>query len=96
MAPQQLKIMAIVLLVGAGVFVFAAIERYNENANNVAAMKSLMQGSPLAGAFGTASARPAVPASTKYCALGALICAAAGLVVLSRSNRKDEAPPAPQ
>jgi hypothetical protein len=90
MNSQQLTILAIVLLVGAGIFAFAAIERYSANAGNVAAMNGFMQAVPLGPSLGVGPMEPGVPAATKYCALGAAICGVGGLIALAQARRRPQ------
>ncbi len=94
MHPQHLKILAIVLLVGAGVFAFAAVERYETNAGNVAVMNGFMQAVPFAQTLGGQPVEPAIPAATKYCTLGAVLCAVGGAIALAQAKRRPETPTA--
>lgn len=78
---NEMKIAGIVMLVLAGVSVFVGIERYQANANAVNAMNQ-MGGGMFRAMTGGNELKPAVPASTKYSLLAALILGGGGAYCL--------------
>ena len=92
MEKSQMKIAAIVCLVISAVCIFIAVERYQTNANNVRAMKQMMNNdaTPLGGMMnqmtGGVQIEAKTPAATKYAILFAAITAAAGGILLVKSN----------
>lgn len=71
--------------VGVGCFVFCfvalfvAFERYQNNANAVAAIQSSPLGGMMQSMVGTTQLKPATPAATKYALFAALLTGAAGI-----------------
>jgi len=95
MDAQTIKILGIVALLLAAVCVFAAVERYIDNANKVNAMNQMMSGSPFGAVspLGRGPVRPAVPAVSKYCALFAVLLGAGGAFALVKAKQMRESPP---
>jgi hypothetical protein len=89
MDKSQMKLIGIVCLVICAVCVFVAIERYSANANNVRAMNSLLQSSPLGGMMGGANMKPATPAATKYALLLGALSGVGGAILLAQSGKKE-------
>lgn len=95
MDKNQMKIAGIVCLVISVVCIFIAVERYNTNANNVRAMKHMMNNnsSPLGGMMnqmtGGVQIKAKTPAATKYAILFAVITAASGTILLVKSSTAD-------
>ena len=79
MNPQTLKVLGVVSLIICGICAFVAIERYQDNANKVAAMNQMGASFPVPG-VGPGKLEPATPAATKYGLVGALVSGAGGIV----------------
>ncbi len=79
-----MKIAGIVALVICVVCIFVAIERYQNNANNVRAMNQFTSSSPLSGMMPQMQMemKPATPVATKYAIVFALISGIGGVVLL--------------
>ena len=86
MDKKQTKIAGIVALVLCAICIFAAVERYQANANNVKAMNQLGQSTPLSGMMGIGEMKPRIPAATKYAAVLAVISGVGGAVLLVKSR----------
>lgn len=83
----------VVSLVICAICLFIAIERYNDNASNVAAINSLRNSSPFGQVLGgmtgeSAQMKPATPAATKYALLFAVISGLGGVYLLVQSSKK--------
>ena len=89
MNKKQMKLCGILCLVICAICVFVAIERYNTNANNVRAMNSLQQSSPIGGSLWGGSMKPATPAATKYALLFAALSGIGGAVLLALSGKAE-------
>ena len=93
MSPGVLKGAGIACLVVCAVLLFAAWERYQDNANKVGAANKMMQSSPLGGMLGEltggAKMEPGMPTATKYALVFAIISGGAGagcLIVVMKSR----------
>ena len=89
MNKKQKKLFGILCLVICAICFFVAIERYNTNANNVRAMNSLQQSSPLGNMLGGGNMKPATPAATKYALLFAALSGIGGAVLLVQSGKRE-------
>jgi len=89
MDKKQMKIGGIVCLVICAICVFVAIERYNTNTNNVHAMNTFQQSSPLGGILGGENMEPATPATTQYALLFAIISGIGGAILLVKSGKEE-------
>ena len=78
---NPMKMTGIVLLVVALVCVFVAVERYQANASNVAAVNAF-GGGMMKAMTGGQAIEPATPAATKYAALFAVIAIVGGVTCL--------------
>jgi hypothetical protein len=85
--------MGIAGLVVCAILLFVAWERYQDNANKVAAANRMMQSSPLSGMMGEltggAKMEPGMPTATKYALVFAIISGiggAGGLIVGMRKR----------
>ena len=86
---NQMKLAGIVLLVLAAVCLFVAFERYQANANAVAAMNQMGGGMFQAMTGGN---EPSIPAATKYSLLGALIFGGGGAYSLANAKSGNASP----
>jgi hypothetical protein len=66
---------------------FVGIERYQANANNVAAMKQMMGGFPMGDMLGLKEINPGMPAASKYALFFAALSLAGGVVCLVMAPR---------
>ena len=82
MNKNTMKIVGIIALVICAVCIFVAIERYQNNANNVRAMNQLRDSSPLSSMMPQMEIKPAIPAATKYAIVLAAISGIGGVVLL--------------
>jgi len=89
MTRNQLKGVGIACLVLCGILLLVAYERYQTNADNVAAMNAMMRrAGPSGGRMGGMGAmKPATPAATKYALLFAVLFGAGGVVSLIYSGK---------
>lgn len=87
MDSKTLRIIGIACLVVCGICLFIAVERYQDNAGKVNAMKQMGSdmGLPGGGLLGGADIQPATPAATKYAALFGLLFAVGGAICLWKS-----------
>lgn len=85
---QIMMIAGILCLVICGVCCFVAYERYQANANNVKAMNSLQQSSPLGGMIG--NMKPTTPAATKYALVFAVLSGLGGAVLLVAGGKQKQ------
>jgi hypothetical protein len=87
MDSKTLKILGIVCLVICGICLFIAVERYQDNASKVNAMKEMGSdlGIPGGGLLGGADIQPATPTATKYAAFFGLLFAVGGAIFLWKS-----------
>ena len=76
-----MKLAGVVLLILAAVCLFVAFERYQANANAVAAMNQ-MGGRMFQAMTGGNELKPTIPAATKYALLGALVFGGGGTFCL--------------
>ncbi|MCP4707413.1 MAG: hypothetical protein GY869_02205 [Planctomycetes bacterium] len=90
MDQKQMMIFGIVCLVICAVCLFVAVERYNTNANNVKAMNSMTQNSPLGGMMGSGEMKAVMPAATKYAILLAVVFGVGGAVLVVKSKKLTE------
>ena len=88
---NQMKLAGIVLLVLAAVCLFVAFERYQANANAVAAMNQ-MGGGMFQAMTGGNELKPSIPAATKYSLLGALIFGGGGAYCLANAKSGNASP----
>jgi hypothetical protein len=79
MKPSTLKGIGIGCFVLGAFLLFLAFERYQANADNVAAVKQMLQDVPMAGMFGTPNVRPGVPTVSKYAAFFGVLAIAGGV-----------------
>lgn len=83
MTSQVLKAMGIGCLVVCAICVFIGVERYQDNAGNVEAMRQMMPSfSPLGGG----EIQAATPAATKYAIFFALLSGSGGVFCLVRAK----------
>lgn len=87
-----MKIAGIAALILCAICIFVAIERYQNNANNIRAMNQFTGSSPFAGMMGQMEMKPATPAATKYALVFALISGIGGVVLLTKGNTKNTLP----
>ena len=87
MSSGNLRVVGIVCLVVCGICLFVAFERYQANADNVAAMNEMGRGFP-GSPFGGSAMKPATPTGTKYALVFALVSGISGMVLIVKS-RKD-------
>ena len=79
MKPHVLKGIGIGCFVVGAFLIFFAFERYQANADNVAAVKQMMQDFPMSSMFGTPNVRPGVPTVSKYAAFFGVLAIAGGV-----------------
>jgi hypothetical protein len=86
MNKNQMKVAGIVCLVICAICIFVAIERYQDNANNVQAIGRMVGSFPMSGMAGDINITPSVPAATKYAAFLAVLSGVGGMVLLLKSR----------
>ena len=66
---------------------FVGIERYQANANNVAAMKQMVGGFPMGDMLGLKEINPGMPAASKYALFFAALSIAGGVACIVMAPR---------
>lgn len=89
MNKNHMKIAGIAALVICAICIFAAIERYQNNAGSVKVMNQLTGSSPFSGMMGQMEMKPATPAATKYALFFAAITGIGGAVLLVKSKKEN-------
>ena len=84
----NMKIAGIIALIICAVCIFVAIERYQNNANNVRAMNQFTGSAPFGRMMPQMEMKPTMPAATKYAIVLVAISGIAGVVLLM--NGKNE------
>ncbi len=87
---NQMKISGIAALIICAICIFVAVERYQNNSNNVRAMNQFTGSSPFSDMMGQMEMKPATPASTKYALVFALITGIGGIVLLIKSKNESQ------
>ncbi len=95
MTPNILKGIGIGCFVLGAFLLFFAFERYQANANNVAAVKQMMENFPGGNMFGTPTISPGTPAVSKYAAFFGVLAIAGGVGCFVMAPKMAAAKPGP-